>query len=77
MHIVYTNHARQRMKQRKVTEQQVEETLADPDRLESGDNGGDIAIREYDEREVHVVFKETEEESYLIFTVIKPRIRHR
>ncbi len=77
MHIIYTNHARQRMKQRKVTEQQVEETLASPNHLESGDNGGDIAIREYDGREVHVVFKETEEDSYLVFTVIKPRIQYR
>jgi hypothetical protein len=63
------------MKQRKVTEQQVEETLTVPDRLESGDNGGDIAIREYDGREVHVIFKEKEEDVYLVFTVIKPRIR--
>jgi hypothetical protein len=75
MRIIYTNHARQRMKQRKVTEQQVEETLTVPDRLESGDNGGDIAIREYDGREVHVIFKEKEEDVYLVFTVIKPRIR--
>ena len=75
MNIIYTNHARQRMKQRKVTEQQVAETLAAPDRLEAGDNGGDMAIREYDGREVRVVFKETEEDVYLVFTVIKPRIR--
>ena len=45
--------------------------------LDSVREGGDIAIREYDGREVHVVFKETEEDSYLVFTVIKPRIRHR
>jgi hypothetical protein len=34
MRIIYTRHARQRMKQRKVSEEQVEETLAEPDEVE-------------------------------------------
>jgi hypothetical protein len=34
MRIIYTRHARQRMRQRKVSEEQVEETLAEPDEVE-------------------------------------------
>jgi len=73
MHIIYTRHARQRMKQRKVTEAQVEETLRDPDDIEPGDNGGDVAIRRYDGREVRVVYSEPEEDTFVIYTVIKPK----
>jgi hypothetical protein len=75
MHIVYTRHAQQRMKQRKVTEKQVKETLADPDEVEPGDNGGDIAIRRYGGREVRVVYGEPEEGHYVVYTVMKPRVR--
>jgi len=75
MRIIYTRHARQRMRQRKVTELQVEETLTKPDEIETGDNGGDIAIRRYGEREVRVVYGEPEQDTYVIYTVIKPRIQ--
>lgn len=75
MRIIYTRHARQRMKQRKVTEVQVEQTLAEPDDIEPGDNGGDIAIRHYGARELRVVYDEPEEDTYLIYTVIKPRVK--
>ncbi len=74
MQIIYTRHARQRMKQRKVTEMQVEETLSEPDEIQLGDNGGDIAIRNYGEREVRVVYDEPEESTFIIFTVMKPRV---
>jgi hypothetical protein len=77
MRIIYTRHARQRMRQRKVSEEQVEETLAEPDEIEAGDNGGNMAIRRYGGREVRVVYSELEEDTYLIYTVIKPRIQKR
>ncbi len=75
MRIIFTRHAHQRMKKRKVTEKQVHETLSNPDEIESGDNGGDIAIRQYGQREVRVVYNEIEEDVYLIYTVIKPRVK--
>ncbi len=77
MRIIYTHHARQRMSKRKVTEQQVEDTLAYPDEMILGDNGGDVVLRRYGRREVHVVYGELEEDVFLIYTVIKPRIRDR
>lgn len=75
MQIIFTRHARQRMKQRRVTEKQVEETLTDPDKIEPGDNGGDIAIRRYGGRDVRVVYSEPSEDKYVVYTVIKPRVR--
>jgi hypothetical protein len=77
MRIIYTRHARQRMRQRKVTESQVEETLADPDEIETGDNGGDVAILRYGGREVRVVYGELEDDTYVVYTVIKPKIQKR
>jgi hypothetical protein len=77
MRIIYTRHARQRIRQRKVTESQVEETLADPDEIETGDNGGDVAIRRYGGREVRVVYGELEDDTYVVYTVIKPKIQKR
>ncbi len=77
MQIIFTRHARQRMKQRKVTEEQIQETLLNPDEIETGDNGGDMAIRRYGGREVRVVYNEPEEDVYIILTVIKPRVRRR
>ena len=75
MRIIFTRHARQRMKKRKVTESQAHETLSNPDEIESGDNDEDIAIRQYGQREVRVVYNEIEEDVYLIYTVIKPRVK--
>ena len=77
MRIIYTRHARLRMKQRNVTEKEVEDTLAAPDEIEAGDNGGDIAIRRYGSREVRIVFGEPEDDTYVVYTVIKPRVKKR
>jgi hypothetical protein len=73
MQIIFTRHARLRMQQRHITELQLQETLEDPDELLPGDNGGDRAIRHYGERDVRVVYREVEEDVFVIFTVMKPR----
>lgn len=77
MHIIYTRHARQRMKQRKVDPEQVEETLEMPDEIMPGDNGEEIAIKRYGSREVRVVYEETSTDTVVIYTVMKPRVRRR
>jgi hypothetical protein len=77
MRIIYTRHARQRMKQRKIKPEQVEETLEIPDELLPGDNGQEIAIKQYGNREVRVVYEETDVDSVVVYTVMKPRIRRR
>jgi len=60
MRIIYTRHAKQRMEQRKVTPEQVEETIESPHDILPGDNGEEIAIRRYENYEVRVVYEETE-----------------
>lgn len=74
MQIIYTRHARQRMRQRNVTEMQVTETLEMPDEIKSGDAGEEIAIKRYGNRELRVVYEEVAANTFVIYTVIKPKI---
>jgi len=72
--ITYTHHAKQRMIQRKVNADQVAETLESPDELIPGENGEETAIRRFGTREVRVVYKETDANSFVIYTVMKPYV---
>ena len=74
MRITYTHHAKQRMIQRKVSAEQVAETLASPDEVISGESGEEIAIKRFAAREVRVVYQEVDAESLVIYTVMKPRV---
>lgn len=76
MQIVYTHHARQRMHHRGVTEAEVQETLEFPDEIRPGDNGEEIAVKLYGNRELRVVF-EAAADTVLVFTVIKPKVKRR
>jgi len=75
--IIYTRHARKRMQQRGISAAEVEETLEFPDEILSGDNGEEIAVKQYGNRELRVVFAATTAETVLIYTVIKPKIKRR
>ncbi len=77
MQIIYTRHARQRMKQRKIDPEQVEKTLELPDEIIPGDNGEEIAIKQYGNREVRVVYEQTGSNTVVIYTVMKPRVRRK
>jgi len=72
MRIIYTHHARKRMIQRKVTSEQVEETLELPDNILLGDAGEEIAIKQFGTHEVRVIYQE-DEDSKVVFTVIRKR----
>ena len=74
MRIIYTHHAKQRMMQRRVSEEQVNETLASPDEVLLGETGEEIAIRRFGVREVRVVYQETNV-GFVVYTVMKPRIQ--
>jgi hypothetical protein len=75
MRIIYTHHAQQRMTQRSIDPQQVAETLDSPDNVMSGDRREQIAIKNYGNREVQVVFEEIEPDTMLVYTVMKPKVR--
>jgi hypothetical protein len=72
--ITFTHHAKQRMIQRKVSADQVAETLETPDELIAGDSGEEIAIKRFGVRELRVVYRETDDGSFLVYTVIKPYV---
>ena len=77
MQISFTRHARQRMQQRGITAAEVAETLEFPDELRPGDAGEEVAVKQYGNRELRVVFETTAVETVLIYTVIKPKIKRR
>jgi hypothetical protein len=73
--IIYTHHAQQRMAQRQIDPVQVIETLEAPDNVIPGDQHEQIAIKNYGNREVRVVFETSDDETVVIYTVMKPRLR--
>jgi hypothetical protein len=74
MQIRHTHHARQRMQQRKVSTEQVLETLEAPDDVLAGDRDELIAIRRYGIHEIRVVYTESDRNTMVIYTVIKVKI---
>lgn len=75
MKIRYTRHARQRMAQRNIRDEQVSETLESPDEILQGDRLEMIAVRAYGVREIRIVYEEADEDTIIIYTVIQSRIR--
>lgn len=61
--IVFTNHAKERFQQRKITKDMVMKAIQDPDKREFEDDGDTKFIRRVTGREVHVVCKPVPEEN--------------
>lgn len=79
MRIRYTRHARharQRMYQRGITEEDVSEVLTSPDQLLQGEQGEMIAVKYFGIRELRVIFIDIDEVVVKVITVIKTRIRN-
>ncbi|MCC7353033.1 MAG: DUF4258 domain-containing protein [Anaerolineae bacterium] len=76
--IIYTYHARRRMTQRTVTEEQVEETLSEPDipYLSGAEGEEEIAVRQYGSREIRVIFEEQKSGIIVVLTVIAKPLKH-
>jgi len=75
MQIIYTHHARQRMGQRKIVEAEVIETLEAPDEIFPGDEHENTAVKQFSTREIWVVYEETGQETVVIYTVMRRKIR--
>ena len=58
--IVYSRHARRRMRWRRITEGEVEETIGNPDRLEATTRGRTNAFKWIANRHIRVTFVESE-----------------
>ncbi len=75
MRIRFTDHARRRMQQRKVSEVEVIDCVEGPDELRTGDFGETIAIKSYGNVYLQVVYEEEESGAYVIITVIRSKLR--
>lgn len=75
MQIRYTRHARQRMVERKVTEQQVAAVIEAPDEMATGDEGETVALLHAPMHDLRVVYRELADDGILILTVIRMRRR--
>ena len=67
--IRYDRHARRRMRWRGISETEVEDTIADPDRIEPSIRGRTNAYKQIGDRQIRVTFVETEN-GILIITVV-------
>ena len=78
MKIVYTYHAKRRMTQRKVSPEQVEETLDRPDDILPGEQDEEIAIKQFGAREIKVVYYEDiDRDVVVVYTAISKRLKRR
>ena len=64
------------MAERKISPEQVVETIEFPDEILPGDNGEEMAIKRCGNREVRVVYEETDVDRIVVYTVMRPRIRY-
>lgn len=67
----YDRHARRRMKWRKISEQEVEAVLAEPDKVERTERGRINALKRLGERFIKVTYKDLGEEILIISAVDK------
>ncbi len=73
MIIVFSNHAKRRLKERNISENLVRECLASSDRI-LPNNGEMTAIKRIDGKVLLVVFKRTDEIYFVITTFASSRI---
>ncbi len=69
--IKYDRHARRRMKWRKISQAEVEQTLKEPDKTESTKEGRRNAFKTIGDRYIKVTYRELKDEILIISTVDK------
>lgn len=66
--IIWTNHAKKRINDRKISQNQITETINTPDSKLNNPDGSTELIREYGKQKVHVVIKENEKKELIILS---------
>jgi hypothetical protein len=74
MQVRFTRHARQRMQQRRITEDEVIDVLETPDEILDGDMGEAIAVQWLLDDELRVVYQERADDSYLVITIFRGKL---
>ena len=66
--IIWTNHAAQRLADRKITKGQITQTLSSPDSNISNSDGSRELVREYGNQKIHVVVKDNDRGEKIILS---------
>ena len=66
--IIWTNHSKKRLNDRKISQKQITETLKSPDSKINNPDGSIELAREYGKQKVHVVIKENEKKELIILS---------
>ena len=74
MTVKFTLHAARRMVQRRISEQDVLDTIESPDDIVVGEMGESIAIRRHLRDEIRVVYEDHPDGVIVVITVIRTRI---
>ena len=66
--IIFTNHAKKRLEDRKITQSQITQTITSPDSKINNPDGSVELAREYGSQKIHVVTKENEKGEIIILS---------
>ena len=66
--VIWTNHAKKRVSDRKITQNQILESIKSPDSKVNNEDGSIEFAREYGNQKVHVVAKENENGELIILS---------
>lgn len=66
--IIWTNHAKKRISDRKITQNQILESVKSPDSKINNEDGSVEVAKEYGNQKVHVVIKENEKGELIILS---------
>ncbi len=69
--IKYVRHARRRMKWRRISEPEVEQTLGNPDKIDIAQKGRKNAFKKVGKRYIRVSYRETENKIIVVSAVDK------
>lgn len=68
MTIIWTNHAKKRISDRKISKNQVIQTINSPDSKINNEDGSIEVTREYGNQKIHVVVKENEKSEFIVLS---------
>lgn len=66
--IIFTNHAKKRLKDRKISQSQIYQTISSPDSKINNEDGSIEVTREYGNQKVHAVIKENKKGEIIILS---------
>jgi len=66
--IIWTNHAKKRLSDRKISQNQITETINAPDSKINNADGSSELAREYGKQKVHVVIKANEKKELIVLS---------